>query len=439
MSDYWPSYNTLVVLLGTSVLGAGAGLAGSFAVLRRRALLGDALAHAGLPGICLGFLAWHERSLPVMLCGALATGLLGVLVVSLLRRFTRIKEDAAIGIVLSVFFAAGTSLSRIIQTSTTGGSRAGLDSYTLGAAAGMLAQDVYLIAGISAVCLLLIVACYKEFKVVSFDPGFARVQGWPAVTLDLLLTGLVAVMVVIGLPAVGVVLMAALLIIPAVSARFWTNRLSVMLALSALMGAIIGLIGTALSSRFRLTPAGPVIVLVGAAVFLISMLAAPRRGVLARRFAQMAFARRLAEQAVLSRLLANGDTDATELAAGWPDAMAAAHRLALAGSIEFDSRGRLCLTESGRRRAAAIARGHRLWRQLFESAPELAPLYADRDCESIDALLPAELLQQLEADAAPVGTSGPGRLTTDHGPRSTDGGPASTLASASERPLREGE
>ncbi|HEY5311125.1 MAG TPA: iron chelate uptake ABC transporter family permease subunit [Pirellulales bacterium] len=398
-ASWWPNYNTLVVLAGTSVLGAGAGLAGCFAVLRRRALLGDALAHAGLPGICLGFLLWQERSLPVMLCGALVTGLLGVLVVSLLRRFTRIKEDAAIGIVLSVFFAAGTSLSRIIQTSTTGGSRAGLDSYTLGAAAGMRAQDVYLIAGVSAACLLLIVACYKEFKVVAFDPGFARVQGLPAVGLDLLLTALVAVMVVIGLPAVGVVLMAALLIIPAVSARFWTERLSRVLALSALMGAVIGSLGTALSSRFSLTPAGPVIVLVGTTVFLISMLAAPRRGVLALRLAQAAFARRFAEQGVLSRLLAADGEAGSRLDPGDRPTPATSRRLVAAQAVVYDAQGQLRLTDSGRRRAQQIVRGRRLWQQLFLNSPELAPLYADLDTESIDALLPPDLIRQLEAES----------------------------------------
>jgi manganese/zinc/iron transport system permease protein len=399
-SSWWPNYNTIVVLAGTSVLGAGAGLAGCFAVLRRRALLGDALAHAGLPGICLGFLVWQERSLPVMLCGALVTGLLGVLVVSLLRRYTRIKEDAAIGIVLSVFFAAGTSLSRFIQTGTTGGSRAGLDSYTLGAAAGMRAQDVYLIAGVSAACLLLIVACYKEFKVVAFDPGFARVQGWPAVALDLLLTALVAVMVVIGLPAVGVVLMAALLIIPAVAARFWTERLSGVLALSALMGAAIGSVGTALSSRFSLTPAGPVIVLVGAAVFFISMLAAPRRGILALRLSQSAFARRFAEQGVLGRVLAAEAEAGPIVDIDDRSTAAATRRLIAAQAVVRDAQGQLRLTDSGRRRAEQIVRGRRLWQQLFLNSPELAPLYADLDTESIDALLPPDLIQQLEAESS---------------------------------------
>ncbi|MCL6503746.1 MAG: metal ABC transporter permease, partial [Pirellulales bacterium] len=206
------TYNTLVVLAGTSLLGAGAGLVGTFAVLRGRALLGDALAHAALPGVCLGFLVWGDRSLPVMLLGALATGMAGVALVGALSGLPRVKSDAAIGMVLSVFFGAGLVLSRLIQSRHAGGSKAGLDSYILGKTAGMLLGDVYLILGVSLIALVVTVLLYKEFKLVTFDPEFALVQGWPAGKLELLLMGMLAVMVVLGLPAAGAVLVVALLI-----------------------------------------------------------------------------------------------------------------------------------------------------------------------------------------------------------------------------------
>jgi ABC-type Mn2+/Zn2+ transport system permease subunit len=287
-------YNTLVVLAGSALLGAGAGVIGSFAVLRRRALTGDALSHATLPGLCLAFLVLGERSLPAMLVGALCTGVLGVAVISALRRWTRIKEDAAIGIVLGVFFGAGIALSGYIQKSSIGGSKAGLESYIFGKTAGMLAGDVYLIAGMAAVCVLLIVLLYKEFKLAVFDAGFATAQGWPVWRLDLLLMSLVAVAVVIGLPAVGAILMAALLILPAAAARFWTDRLGVMLILSAAFGTTMGLAGTAISIKVEKIPTGPIIVVAGAAIFLISMLFAPRRGAIARGLSQLQFRRQLA-------------------------------------------------------------------------------------------------------------------------------------------------
>ena len=293
MFDFSINYNTLVVLLGTSLLGACSGMIGSFAVLRRQALLGDALAHAALPGLCLAFMLLGERNLPAMLTGALVTGLLGVSIVAGLRRFTRIKEDAAIGIVLSVFFGAGFALSRWIQNQTTTGSKAGLDSYILGKTAGMIASDVYWIGGAALVCLLVVMLVYKEFKLVAFDTGFASVQGLPAAWLDLLLMALIAVTVVLGLPAVGVVLMAALLILPGAAARFWTDRLGRMVLISALFGVAIGAIGTAISARYSGMPAGPVIVLVGTALFLISVLFAPRRGGIARWLEQARFIRDL--------------------------------------------------------------------------------------------------------------------------------------------------
>jgi len=281
-------YNTLIVLLGVSLLGACAGLVGCFAVLRRRALTGDALGHAALPGLCLGFLAFGALSLPPMLAGALASGVLGVAVISALRRWTRIKEDAAIGIVLGVFFGAGAALSKIIQRAPSG-SRAGLESYILGKTAGMTLEDLYWIAGLSLLCLVVVLALYKEFKLIAFDPDFARAQGWPSLRLDLGLMALIAVTVVVGLPAVGVLLVAALLIIPAAAARFWTDRLGRMAALSALIGAAAGVAGTWVSATEEKAPAGPAIILSATAVFLASALLAPRRGVLARYLAHRRF------------------------------------------------------------------------------------------------------------------------------------------------------
>jgi manganese/zinc/iron transport system permease protein len=277
-------YNTLIVLGGTCLLGAVAGLVGTLAVLRRRALAGDAFAHAALPGLCIAFLIVGQRSLPALLIGAFVTGSLGLVTVALLRRYSRIKEDAALGIVLSVFFGAGAVLSRIIQNVVSGGNKAGLDNYILGKTAGMIAQDVVLIGGAAALCLVFILLLYKEFQIITFDADFGQSQGWPVVRLDFLLMGLLGLVVTLGLPAVGVVMMAALLILPAVAARFWTERLAVMMPLSCGMGVIMGAVGTWLSAEYANLPAGPAIVLVGTGLFLVSALLAPRRGLIARWF-----------------------------------------------------------------------------------------------------------------------------------------------------------
>lgn len=407
------SYNTLIVLAGTSLLGACAGLVGCYAVLRRRALVGDALSHAALPGLCIAFLIIGERSLPAMLVGALASGVLGVGVVAFLRSSTRIKEDAAIGIVLGTFFGAGYVLSQLIQQRVTSGSKAGLDSYILGKTAGMIYQDVLLIGGAAAACLLVVVMLYKEFKVVSFDPGFARVQGWPSPSLDLLMMALVAVTVVIGLPAVGVVLMSALLIIPGAAARFWTDRLGWLLALSALIGAFVGAVGTILSAQFSWSPAGPVIVLTGSTVFLASLIFAPRRGLIARTWGQLQFRHQLRNQNMLRLAyeLTEEDRkhpDASPLAtftltdvlkrssetAG--EAQSLLRKLILVGLVTVEAGGNYSLTEAGRQRAAQLERGFRLWELFLTEYADLAGSYADLDNESIDRLLTADMIAELE-------------------------------------------
>ncbi len=199
--------------------------------------------------------------------------LLGVAVLAALARYTRIKEDAAVGIVLSVFFGAGIVLLGLIQRHSTTGSKAGLDSYILGKTAGLLFNDVLLFAGLATVCIAVLVVLYKEFQLLVFDRDFAGVQGWPVARLDLLLLGLIAVLVVIGLPAVGVVLVAALLILPAAAARMWTGRLHRMLILAGVIGALTGVVGAGLSASVPKAPAGAVIVLVGAAFFGLSAVA----------------------------------------------------------------------------------------------------------------------------------------------------------------------
>lgn len=291
--------NTRTVLLGTALLGLACGVVGTLAVLRRRALMGDALAHAALPGIGVAFLIVGDRHLGAFLLGALVFGLLGVGCINLIRRYTRIKEDAALALVLGSFFGLGIVLSRLIQNRPSG-NRAGLDGFLFGKAASMVNSDVALIAGVAGAACLAVALLFKEFRLVAFDREFAASQGWPVAALDLAMMALVAVCTVAGLPAVGVVLMAALLIIPAATARLWSDRLGVVLLTAGAVGTFAAAFGTALSAVLpppsgalsRGWPTGPLIVLVGAACFVFSLIAAPRRGLVARRLARHASATR---------------------------------------------------------------------------------------------------------------------------------------------------
>ena len=404
------AYNTAVVLAGASLLGASTGLVGGFAVLRRRALLGDALAHAAYPGVCLAFLILDRRNLPAMLVGALATGLVGVSLLVGLRRATRVKEDAAIGIILSVFFGAGLALSRYIQNRAGGGSRAGLDSYIFGSAATMRLAELGLIAAVAAVCLAAVLVLYKEFKLVAFDMGFARVQGWPAGRLDLLLMGLIAVTVVIGLPAVGAVLIAAMLILPATAARFWTERLGKLLVISAALGAAIAAAGTLISARFDGLPTGPTIVLVGAAAFLLSALFASRRGIVSRWLAQRRFTRRLEDQRLLRTLyealepalpeqliVAHSQLDPQGLASA-----PALRRAAAAGWIWEEQNG-YRLSVAGLAQARRVVRGYRLWRLFLNEYADQVGAFGELDVEAVDERLPADIVASLEDKLAAAG------------------------------------
>lgn len=269
------------ILLGSMLLGLSSGVIGTFAYLRKQSLIGDTLAHAALPGICIAFMLSGVKSVGYFLIGAIVAGMIATLGLGWITRHSRIKQDAAMGIVLSVFFGIGIVLLTQIQHSSYG-NQSGLDKFLFGQAASMTQDDVYTMAGVA---LLLVAACallFKEFKLISFDPGYARGLGFSVARLEQLMLWLVTVAVVVGIQAVGVVLVAALLITPAVSARYWTDRLGLMTVLAGVFGALSGALGTAISAGTEQLPTGPLSVLTATAVFVVSVLFGPRRGVLAK-------------------------------------------------------------------------------------------------------------------------------------------------------------
>jgi manganese/zinc/iron transport system permease protein len=425
------TYNTLIVLAGATLLGVNAGLVGSFAVLRGRALLGDVLGHAALPGLCLSFLLLGRRSLPHMLLGALAACLIAVLLMTLLRRFTRVKDDAVMGVARSIFFGLGIVLVSIVQNTVTEGSKAGLDSYILGKTAGMLRSDVVLMAGVSAASLATIALLFKELRLAAFDPGFARVQGWPAGLLDNLQMTLVAVTTVAGLPAVGAILVAAMLILPAATMRFWTDRLGPLLIGAAIIGGLVGASGTLLSARYSMLPAGPIIILAGTFFFVASMFVAPRRGLTARYWADRRFRGELHERKLLTTLFELSERQvgaASGVAVGdvaaareWTD-RDAARFLAQArgdGLVEpvgapMVAGGEVRLTEEGRRRAARLVRGERLWAAYLDEFPEESGPGAPFDLEELEAAIPPDVRERLSLQLRTAGRlpdDGAGRRT----------------------------
>ena len=280
--DIFTDYTIRNVALGALVLGIVSGVLSAFAVLRKQSLLGDVMSHAALPGVVIAFLITGTRApLPLMI-GAVIAGCLGTLFMSVVTQNTRIKPDAAMGVVLAVFFGVGLALLSwtLRQNNAEHG---GLDHFLFGKAAATIAEDVMVMAGGGALALGILALLWKQFKLLAFDPGYALTLGLPVRALDVLLTTLIAVAVVLGLQMVGVVLMSAMIVAPGVAARQWTNKLGVMVALSSTFGAIAGVAGALISSLQSQLPTGPVIVLCISAIVLFSLVFAPERGLLWER------------------------------------------------------------------------------------------------------------------------------------------------------------
>ncbi|MEL6574623.1 MAG: metal ABC transporter permease [Pseudomonadota bacterium] len=344
-------YNAALVAVGAALLGLAAGAGGTFLFLRKRALVSDAVAHATLPGICLAFIAMASlgedgRSLPGLLAGSAVTAVLGLLAVQWMVSRTRLAEDAAIGAVLSVFFGLGVVLLTVIQNLDTG-RQAGLEGFLLGSTAGMLFEDAVIVAAGGGLVALLAYLLHRPMIIVAFDPDYAAASGIDVRRMDLAMMGLVTAVTVVGLKIVGLVLVVALLIIPPVTARFWTERASAVAPIAGLLGALAGYTGAALSASAPALPTGPVIVLVATAFFLVSLFVAPARGVLARLLAHRRFEARVhRRQGLLALSRAEPIHDRLTLAI-----------LSREGLIRPDGEP----TEAGEREAARARHDERRW------------------------------------------------------------------------------
>jgi len=290
-------YNATLVATGATLLGVSAGVTGTFLFLRKRALVSDAISHATLPGVCLAFmvlvaLGGDGRNLPGLLAGSAISAWVGLLCMNWLTRHTRLAEDAAIGAVLSVFFGFGIVLLTVIQTMGVG-RQAGLEGFLLGSTAGMLWADALIIAIGGAATLLLVVLIRRPMTMVAFDPDYAAARGLPVHRIDLAMMGLVMAVTVVGLKIVGLILIVALLIIPPVTARFWSERSDRVVLLAGLAGGLAGYVGAAFSASAPNLPTGPIIVLVSFVFFALSLFFAPVRGVLAAVLRHLQFQRRV--------------------------------------------------------------------------------------------------------------------------------------------------
>jgi manganese/zinc/iron transport system permease protein len=406
--DQWIAFwtfsdpNAVWVLLGSTLLGFAAGFLGCFPFLKKRALVGDALAHAALPGVTTAFLLFQSKTLFLLLSGAVVSCLIAYFVIDYLVRYTRVKEDSAFAMVLSVFFALGIFQLTLIQKLPSA-SQAGLDKFLFGQAGALVGSDVYLLISVSVALVLVVLLFYRGLKYVTFDAVFCRAIGVPVDRYEFLLALLVVVTVAVGMQLVGVVLMAAALLIPPSAARYWTDDLRKMLLLSGLFGGVAGAFGAFVSYTAPRMPTGPWMVIGCVLFFAVSVLFAPKRGAFARFMKLLNYKRRLHEENVLRSLyLAAGEgsyqseqvVDASKVLQHRSISVRqfekVTDRLGRKGLIQRVGGG-VALNKSGFEYAERLTRLHRLWELYLTEQTSIAADHVHDDAEEIEHILTEEL------------------------------------------------
>jgi manganese/zinc/iron transport system permease protein len=403
------------VLEGLAIVGATSGALGCFAFLRRQSLLSDTLAHAALPGVCLAFLFNGAKDNVVLLTGALAAGVAGSLLFLAILRGSRLRQDAALGIVLSSFFGLGILLLSMLQGGgwlleavgfEGAGQQSGLKQFIFGQVAFLTNDYLMLMRILSGAVLAALFIFYKELKLVSFDAEYATTLGFRRRLLELLFAALIVAVVMLSLRAVGVVLTVALLVAPAAAARQWTERLGIMILLAMVIGTAAG-IGGAFSSLYLGSAAGPGVVIAATLLLGFSLLIAPRRGLLWNWIRQLRHRARVRRENLLTDFYRLGERQrdwqhtrtAADLAAVRHQQSVAIsrtlHDLLQRGLVQAQN-GHWLLTDLGLTEAARVVRNHRLWELYLARRLELAADHVHRDAEAMEHALPPDIIAELE-------------------------------------------
>jgi manganese/zinc/iron transport system permease protein len=403
-------HNTRVVLAGACLFGAAAGLAGTFLLLRKRSLLGDTLGHATLPGITLAFLLAETfgispRSFLWLAIGATISGVAGMGAVLLIRKASRLKDDAALAIVLSVFFGAGIAMLSAIQQ-LPGGQAAGLERLIYGNPASMTSADAWFVLLASLLVAAICGCLFKEFTLLCFDESYALTTGWPVRPLDALLMGLVVLVTIVGLQTVGILLVVALLVIPPAAARFWSDDLRAMALVAAGTGALSSLAGVVASAVLPGLPTGALIVLSAALFFGVSLLVGKKRGLIIRHLLEREAARRLRREHVLRAIFecaeeGNQVVTLDQMLAKRPwkkqELASEISLLTDEGLLTTDPSGAsFQLNGRGDSEARRLVRNHRLWEIYLLNHADVAPARVDRDADLIEHVLDQRLVDELE-------------------------------------------
>lgn len=296
--------NVRYVVLSIVLLGGVSGAVGCFNFLQKKTLVGETVAHSMLPGVLVAFLLSGVKNPYILVTGAAISGWLSILLVDAITNHSKIKSDSALAIVLSSFFGFGIVLLTMIQ-SRYSGNQSGLDHYIFGSAAAMSPEDSIAFAWVSILVVILVIAYYFNLKAIIFNLDYAQSIGINSKRVNGLISFITILSISVGIKAVGIVMMSALLIIPPTAARFWTSRLVPMLLLSGFFGAFSGWIGAFVSYAKTSMPTGPWTIVAVSCIAFASMLFAPKKGVLHQRWSKLLLKRRINEENLLKAAVQN--------------------------------------------------------------------------------------------------------------------------------------
>jgi len=270
MAFEW-SANTFWAVGGCTLAGIGAGIAGSLNYLRSRSLSGDVVAHAVLPGICLGFLFSGTKSVFSLVLGGIVSGYLSLYLISFVQKNSRLKPDVLLAWALALFFGAGIFLLTLIQHSGNS-AQSGLDKFIFGKAAALTIEDLLLMGSTSLISVVLVILFFRILKQYIFDSLFTGTMGLSSLFVEILCNSITVIVIIGGIQALGFILVPALLVIPPVIARPYISTFKTFVILSAVIGAAICFIGSVLSLGFESLPTGPVIVVTGGLLSIPSLI-----------------------------------------------------------------------------------------------------------------------------------------------------------------------
>ena len=398
--------NVRYVALGTVLLGASSALVGCFTFLRKKALVGDTIAHSILPGICLSFIIFKTKDPLMLLLGAIVSGWLSVYIVDYISANSKLKPDTAIGLTLSVFFGVGVLLLTHIQHSGNA-AQAGLDKFLFGKAASLVQNDVITFGIVSVLLIVTIVVFFKQFSLISFDVHFAKTIGLPVRTFEIILSIITVLAVAIGIQTVGVVLMAAMLITPAAAARFWTDKLKVMIVIAAFIGGISGIFGAFISFTAPSMPTGPWIVVVLSIIAIGSMLVAPKNGAISKIRKQKKNQRKILEDNIVKLLYKLGEKEndffKNRSITTLKNYREIPENKFLKGLNILKNKNLVAhvndlwvLTDEGKKAGMRIVRIHRLWELYLTTYLRIAPDHVHEDAETIEHIITPEMELKLE-------------------------------------------